>query len=132
MRGRLLMAAWCVFGTGAGAAASPAPGISFARDIVPVFKSRCVMCHLPGTEPGGLALHPRGGYANLVGVKSTESPLLRVVPGKAEDSYLYRKLAGTHVAAGGTGEPMPFGEPPLSQQQIDAIRQWIEKGAKDN
>ena len=106
--------------------------VSFLRDVVPVFKTSCVMCHLPGTEPGGLALHPKGGYANLVGVKSTQSPLLRVAPGSPEDSYLYRKLIGTQVAAGGTGERMPFGDSSLSNEQIDVIRRWIADGAKSD
>jgi mono/diheme cytochrome c family protein len=116
----------CVAGT------AKAGEVDFKRDIVPIFKTSCVMCHLPGAEPGGLALHPKGGYANLVGVKSTQSPLLRVTPGSPEDSYLYRKLVGTQVAAGGTGERMPFGESQLSNEQIDTIRRWIEDGAKSD
>lgn len=111
-------------------AAEAAGDVNFLRDIVPIFKTSCVMCHLPDAEPGGLALHPKGGYSNLVGVKSTQSPLLRVAPGSPEDSYLYRKLLGTQVAAGGTGERMPFGDAPLSNGQIEFIRRWIEAGAK--
>ena len=119
-----LLCTACVAGT------AKAGEVDFRRDIVPIFKTSCVMCHLPGNEPGGLALHPKGGYAKLVGVKSVQSPLLRVAPGSPEDSYLYRKLVGTQVAAGGTGERMPFGESQLSKEQIDAVRRWIEDGAK--
>lgn len=104
--------------------------IQFARDVVPIFKSSCVMCHLPGNSPAGLALHPKGGYANLVGVASTQSPQLRVAPGQPEESYLYRKLVGTHAAASGSGERMPFGDMQLSADQIDVIRRWIADGAK--
>jgi hypothetical protein len=103
---------------------------SFAADIVPLLKSRCVVCHLPGSEQGGLALHPKGGYANLVGVKSTQSPLPRVLPGKPADSYLYRKLMGTQAQAGGSGERMPFGDSSLTAEEIERVRQWIEAGAK--
>ena len=104
--------------------------VSFNGDIVPLLKSRCVMCHLPGAEQAGLALHPKGGYANLVDVKSTQSPLLRVSPGKPDDSYLYRKITGTHTQVGGSGERMPFGEASLSADEIDRVRRWIEGGAK--
>lgn len=104
--------------------------IRFTQDILPIFKSRCVMCHLPGAELGNLALHPKAAYANLVGVPSSESPLPRITPGNPEASYLYRKVTGTQIAAGGTGERMPFGEPPLSAGQLEAIRRWIESGAK--
>jgi len=106
--------------------------ISFVRNIVPIFKSRCVICHMPGSEQAGLALHPKGGYANLIDVKSTESTLMRVAPGSAERSYLYRKLLGTQAAAGGGGERMPFGDAPLSDAQLDTIRRWIESGARDD
>jgi hypothetical protein len=111
-------------------AAAQDGAIRFTRDIVPIFKSRCVMCHLPGAELGKLALHPKAAYANLVGVPSADSPLLRVAPGNPEASYLYRKVTGTQIAAGGTGERMPFGEPPLNAAQLEAIRRWIESGAK--
>lgn len=104
--------------------------VSFTAEIVPLLKSRCVMCHLPGSEQAGLALHPKGGYANLVDVKSTQSPLPRVAPGKPEESYLYRKLTGTHAQVGGSGERMPFGESSLTAAEIDRVRRWIEAGAK--
>ena len=104
--------------------------VSFTADIVPLLKNRCVMCHLPGAEQAGLALHPKGGYANLVDVKSTQSPLLRVSPGKPNDSYLYRKITGTQTQAGGNGERMPFGEASLSVEEIERVRRWIEGGAK--
>lgn len=104
--------------------------VSFAADIVPLLKSRCVVCHLPGAEQAGLALHPKGGYANLVGVKSTQSPLVRVAPGKPDDSYLYRKLTNTQAQVGGNGERMPFGESSLTAAEIERVRRWIEDGAK--
>jgi hypothetical protein len=107
-----------------------ADDVSFTADIVPLLKSRCVMCHLPGAEQAGLALHPKGGYSNLVDVKSTQSPLMRVSPGKPDDSYLYRKLIGTHTQAGGSGERMPFGESSLTAAEIERVRSWIEAGAK--
>jgi hypothetical protein len=109
-----------------------ADDVSFARDIVPLLKSHCVMCHMQDSGQAGLALHPKGGYANLVGVQSTQSALLRVAPGSADNSYLYRKLVGTQVAGGGSGERMPFGEAPLPAENIELIRRWIEAGAMPN
>lgn len=126
----MLRACWLVVLLGSIALESIADEVSFTEQIVPLFKSRCVVCHLPGAEQGGLALHPQGGYANLVDVKSTQSDLPRITPGKPEDSYLYRKLTGTHAEVGGSGERMPFGEATLSAEEIDRIRRWIEAGAK--
>lgn len=123
---------WLVLLVSCVASDARADDISFTRTIVPIFKSRCVICHMPGSEQAGLALHPNGGYANLIDVKSTESTLMRVAPGSAEKSYLYRKLLGTHAAAGGSGERMPFGDASLSDTQLDAIRRWIESGARND
>lgn len=114
---------------------SPAIGaraddLSFAGQILPLLKSRCLVCHIPGGESGGLSLHPTSAYENLVGVKSTQSPLPRVSPGKPEESYLFLKLTGEHLRAGGTGERQPFGEAPLSAEDIDLVRRWIATGAK--
>lgn len=127
MRALVMAGALC---GGAFAATAQAGDVQFARDVVPIFKTSCVMCHLPGNGPAGLALHPKGGYTNLVGVASTQSALLRVAPGQPDESYLYRKLVGTHAAAGGSGERMPFGDMKLGEEQIEVVRRWIADGAK--
>lgn len=124
------VARWLPALLGTVAFSAMANDVSFSTDIVPLLKSRCVMCHLPGAEQAGLALHPKGGYTNLVDVKSTQSPLVRVSPGKPEDSYLYRKLTGTQTQVGGSGERMPFGDSSLTPEEIERVRRWIEGGAK--
>jgi hypothetical protein len=116
---------------GAGIAHGAEP-VSFAKDVAPILKTRCVMCHLTGQEPGNMKLVPKAAHASLVGVKATETSLNRVEPGKPEQSYLVRKIEGTHVAAGGSGERMPMGGDPLPAEQIATIRAWIEQGAQDN
>lgn len=72
--------------------------------------------------------------AHLVwdGVASIESPLLRVHPGKPEESYMMHKLDGSHLEAGGQGERMPFGQPQLDEVVRDKVRAWIRAGAKKN
>lgn len=115
-----------------GAAAQPglaAP--SFSKDVIPLLKTRCAVCHLTGSEAGKMGLAPAAAYGNLVNVKSIEATgMMRVVPGKPDDSYLVAKLEGKHIAKGGIGARMPFGAPPLPQEQIDMIRDWIKAGAK--
>jgi hypothetical protein len=62
----------------------------------------------------------------LVGVASSEVPSLqRVQPGNAENSYLVHKIEGRAAV----GARMPLGGPPLSQANIDLIKQWIVAGA---
>lgn len=106
--------------------------VRFARDVAPLLKQYCATCHLTGDEPGSMALHPKGAYQSLVGVKSEESALLRVAPGKPDESYLYLKITGQHLKAGGVGEAMPFGTEPLSDADIALIRQWILDGARND
>jgi hypothetical protein len=111
-------------------AAAQAAEVSFTAEIVPLLNARCVSCHLTGDELGGLALHPKAAYGNLVGVPSRQSPLKRVEPGHPEASYLYLKLTDAHLDAGGEGEPMPLGAWPLDEDQLELVRRWIADGAK--
>lgn len=109
-----------------------APPVEFKRDIVPLLKTRCAVCHLTGDEAYGMALYPGAAYKNLVDVQSHESPLMRVKPGKPDESYIIHKLEGTQASVGGNGLQMPIEGGYLSKQEIDMIRSWIADGAKDN
>jgi hypothetical protein len=106
--------------------------VSFANDIVPLLNTRCVVCHLTGTEAGKLSLAPKVAFSNLVNVPSNESQWLRVKPGSPEGSYLMMKLDGTQLDHGGKGAQMPFGGPVLDSSTLDLIRQWISVGAPNN
>jgi hypothetical protein len=105
--------------------------ISFEKNVLPILNSYCVMCHLPGSEQGGLGLYP-DAWSRLVEVPSKQSPLLLVEPGSADDSYLYIKLIETGESVGGSGLLMPVQQAPLDQGQIETIRLWIEQGAEQN
>lgn len=109
-----------------------AEAVSFGRDLVPVLRTNCATCHLTGQEAGNMKLHPGGAYASLVNVASVESKLKRVAPGAPDESYLMRKLDGTHLDAGGVGERMPFGQPPLDDAVRERFRAWIAAGAANN
>jgi mono/diheme cytochrome c family protein len=121
-----------------GEAASAAPSkppaagsVSFRKDIGPIFRDNCTMCHQPESPMAGLALTQDEAYDNLVGGQSAEVQMLRVAPGKPESSYLYYKVAGRNVEAGGVGMGMPWGGR-LSKAEIEQIRRWIEQGALNN
>jgi hypothetical protein len=92
-----------------------------------VFTPICSKCHIGASAPEGLQLDAAHSYNLLVGVPSVEDPsLLRVDPGNPDQSYMVLKIEG---APGIVGAQMPFGETPLPQATIDAIRQWITNGA---
>jgi hypothetical protein len=113
-----------------GSAVTSAAG--FKADVVAIFQHYCVACHLTGEEPGNLALNPADAYLNLVGRPSIESPLVRVKPDSPEDSYLIRKIEGTHLKAGGKGARMPLGGPVLDGESVAVIRAWIVTGAPES
>jgi len=107
-------------------------GVSFSKDIQPIFNSSCVVCH-QGAGQAGLTLEPNLSYSKLVGIASTESATeLRVKAGSPDQSYLLAKVNGTQIAAGGSGAQMPYGSAPLSAANISLIQQWIAAGAPNN
>ncbi len=110
--------------------AADAP-VSYKTQIQPLLNSQCVFCHVTGAENGGLNLGGKAAYRGLVDAPSTESKLLRVAPGRPDESYLMHKLKGTHLSVGGSGDPMPKTDPPrlLEAAQIEMFRKWIAQGA---
>ena len=105
---------------------------SFDSIQVAVFSQSCAVsgCHQGSSPPGDLNLEEGSAYDNLVSVQSSEVPrYLRVEPNNADSSYLIMKLEGSDQII---GQQMPAGGEPLSQEQIDYIREWINNGAKDN
>lgn len=95
-----------------------------------VFSAICTGCHTGAAAPLGLALDPGSSWSNLVNVPSVQEPaVLRVAPGDPEGSYLIWKIEGRPTIS---GAQMPRGLPPLGQDQIQAIRSWIQSGAPSN
>lgn len=118
--------------SGGGSTTPTSSGVSYSKDVQPIFNNYCVVCHQIQGE-AGLALEPNRSYNNLVGVQSTQSSTqLLVKAGAPEESYLLAKLNGTQAQAGGSGVRMPYGAAPLSQAQLNLIRQWITDGASNN
>ncbi len=98
-----------------------------------VFMPAC-SCHLatPGAANGNLELTDAVAYMNIVDVASGDLPAMPyVTPMDPTNSYLWLKLTGDHIAAGGKGSKMPLG-PALSQEQLDLVQGWILAGAVDD
>ena len=91
----------------------------------------CVDCHFapPPTPSGELDLSAGVSWGHLVGVPSAQDPgLLRVVPGRPQESLLFRKV---NCDDPGTGARMPldnYGGGLLPEQQA-LIYDWIANGA---
>ena len=101
------------------------PPTSFAEDVFPIFKGRCVDCHQPGGrgyEASGLDLRTYEGL-----MKGTKfGPM--VVPRDPDTSNLMWLLdwrASPELR-------MPHGMKQLSVCDRTAIRRWIMEGAQNN
>ncbi|MEZ6128406.1 MAG: DUF1553 domain-containing protein [Planctomycetaceae bacterium] len=87
--------------------------VEFARDVAPILEQHCVRCHSSLSSKGDLSFET---FADL----KTHG---YVVAGDASNSHLLSVI---------TGNPpqMPKEGDPLSMQQINTIRQWIDEGAE--
>lgn len=108
--------------------ASPAPVPSGKEVIETVLVPSCGFSSCHGSSSGGLTLTNSSAYANLVNQASSQIPdMLRVKPGKPEESYLYWKL----IAHDGiVGDEMPPGGS-LTAANIEFIAEWIAGGAPE-
>jgi hypothetical protein len=89
-------------------------------------------CH-GSAASGGLDLRAGAAYASLAEAPAQGSKLARVQPAAPTESYLYLKLkAATDPGSVEiANSPMPVGLPPLSEDELEAVRLWILGGAPE-
>lgn len=124
--------------------ASTQSGLTFEKDIHPIFDTTCVRCHGEERPRGGLRLD------TLEGVLKGSKDHKVVVAGHSEQSGLVFSVSEidgkiamppkprapkTMNPNGGTNAPAPAGPPPhpwkpLTPEQVGLIRAWIDQGAK--
>lgn len=103
--------------SGALLSAQAADKVDFKRDIRPIFEQNCYGCHGPTQQMGGMRLDRRSSaMLNRGGTV--------IGAGNTEGSRLYLKLIGSKA-----GQRMPP-TGPLSVEQIDVIKRWIDQGAE--
>jgi hypothetical protein len=92
-----------------------AAALSFDRDIEPILRASCWTCHgeiqMSGLDLRTLDSAVRGGDSGAA-----------LVPGRSDQSRLYRRIAGLETPA------MPM-DGTLTSQQVAAIKTWIDQGA---
>ncbi len=101
--------------------ASSQTGVTYEKDIQPIFKKSCFKCHGEEKQKGKLRLDSlkaalKGGEDGevIIAGKSEKSPLVHSVSGAVEDGLM---------PPDGKGDP-------LTKEQIGLIRAWIDQGAK--
>jgi hypothetical protein len=103
----------------------PAPP-TYTASIAPIVSAHCGGCHLNGGASGGRSW---GTYQDFFQVANQAPALAEIEPGSPAESYMYRKLQGTHIAAGGSGVRMPRGGPYLNATELQTFADWINAGA---
>lgn len=108
----------------------PDPSATFTRVQNEIFTPSCATlgCHNTLGPQENLILSSGQAYAQIVGVQARQMPMPRVAAGDYVNSYLYRKITG----AGIVGDRMPQGQPPLTNEQIALVRNWIRRGAPND
>jgi hypothetical protein len=97
---------------------APAQRVDFDSQIKPILQARCLNCHAKGKYKGGLSLETR--EAMLKGGENGPA----VVVGKSAESLLVELVAGLDP-----DRRMPDKGDPLSRDQVELIRKWVDQGA---
>lgn len=146
-------AAVCVAALATVLACSDDGGVSYHTDVRPIFQDRCVLCHHDGRDERSLE-NPFD--ESVVGMFTKQNRFWEnghgglqydLVPGDPDNSFLMQKVtdrrllpeaydpnAPPEVLAEGPTERgvfMPPKPPPMTEEQIATVEQWIREGAGD-
>lgn len=98
--------------------------LDFTRDIRPILSNKCFHCHGPdqNKREGGLRFDTKAGA-----FAETDSGEPAIVPGKPEESEMYRRLVTKDDS-----EVMPPADTgsQLEAAEIEKIRKWLKQGGK--
>ncbi|MGB2733656.1 MAG: c-type cytochrome domain-containing protein [Saprospiraceae bacterium] len=91
--------------------------------VAQIFESKCTSCHNDQRAKGGLSL---GSYGQLF--TKGQSGNYAVAPGMADYSELFKRV----ILPPNHDEHMPpQGKTPLTKDELDLLRHWINLGASD-
>jgi mono/diheme cytochrome c family protein len=99
--------------------AATQPGVTYEKDVRPIFEKSCWDCHGSGMQRGKMRLDSL--EATLKG--SGEGAILE--KGNSAKSKIVTMVARLEGA-----RAMPPRGTPLTQEQVGLIRAWIDQGAK--
>src|SRR5262245_64920664 len=95
-----------------------AAAVDYSRDIKPIFERRCYSCHSRLKQKGQLRLDAGA----LVHKGGKDGPVIK--PGQSNESELFKRITSTNA-----DERMPPDSKPLSTEQSQLLKQWIDTGA---
>jgi hypothetical protein len=108
--------------------------ISFSADVQPILAESCLSCHNRTGEGSVSSGYSVATYDDVLEGTSLGTV---IIPGSSESSNLYRVIAMKtareirmpphHDVSLAEGRGVP-----LSEEQINTIKKWIDQGAKNN
>jgi cytochrome c553 len=113
------------------AAASQSSGekISFSSQVRPILSNSCFACHGPDAQNQSSPFRlDTEEYARANLAKAGDPPRFGIVPGKPEQSLLLQRIT-THDP-NALMPPPTAKKPPVNEEQIAVITEWIRQGAK--
>ncbi len=123
----------CAAGEGctAGACVGCGPEVSFGAQVQPIFTGTCAAsrCHGGARPAASLDLNAGQAHRELVGVAASCGGRTLVVQGDVDESYLWSKLTGVGMCS---GNQMPKTGESLSSGELDLVRAWICRGARND
>ena len=90
--------------------------VDFAKNIQPLLEKRCVECHNEKKTKGDLRLDVKAEAFKADKV---------LVPGKADESAMIKRVS----LPAGHDDIMPPKGDPLTKDQIELLKKWINEGA---
>lgn len=102
--------------------AQDSAAVSFAVDVRPILAANCFGCHQGAIDRGGYVMTQ---YDALLAGGDSGDPA--IVPGQPDDSPLVDLI----TAHDGEAE-MPPNSPPMSIEDVEMIRAWIQQGAAND
>lgn len=104
-------------------------GIAFHDHIFPLLEERCLDCHGEPYVKNGRTIHPKAGLAlntyELVLKGNLDGAIIE--RGDHEESTLYAVI----TLDPDDSEIMPPKGDPLSKEEVEMFKQWIDEGAKE-
>jgi len=118
--------------------------MSYAENVQTIFNGRCVFCHVVGGPAAftGLLLTPLDSHGLLFNQLATQPSATtailipptaigtRVIPFNSTDSVLYKRIIAAPGYEG--SRQMPASATPLSTNDMNLIKIWIDMGALNN
>lgn len=97
--------------------------ISYQQDVMPILETKCISCHLPPNGEGYLRSQLNMNSYESIMEGAIYGPV--VVPGDSQHSVLNMLVEGRLDASMRTPHP-------LTEEEIEILRRWVDQGARNN